>query len=146
MSNKAHLRPHRKKRQASRTTGLLLVILFAALVALATAMAASGHALPAGRIIPLRGGRRTVGGRLQFDTVRCRPGRTAASRSPYGRRCAIGYTNLDPAATYKGWTPTRKIGGGAVLAIGVVRDRARQAARAIVVPSRGRQGREENPR
>ena len=54
MSNKAHLRPHRKKRQASRTTGLLLVILFAALVALATAMAASGHALPAGRIIPLR--------------------------------------------------------------------------------------------
>ena len=55
MSNKAHLRPHRKKRQASRTTGLLLVILFAALVALATAMAASGHALPAGRIIPLRG-------------------------------------------------------------------------------------------
>ena len=55
MSNKAHLRPHRKKRQASRTTGLLLLILFAALVALATAMAASGHALPAGRIIPLRG-------------------------------------------------------------------------------------------
>jgi hypothetical protein len=55
MSNKAHLRPHRKKRQASRTTGLLLVILFLALVALATAMVASGHAMPAGRIIPLRG-------------------------------------------------------------------------------------------
>src|SRR5690348_2996096 len=55
MSNKAHLRPHRKKRQASRTTGLLLLILF---VALATAMAASGHALPAGRIIPLRRGRK----------------------------------------------------------------------------------------
>ena len=54
MSNKAHLRPHRKKRQANRTTGLLLLILFAALVALATAMVASGHALPAGRIIPLR--------------------------------------------------------------------------------------------
>ena len=54
MSNKAHLRPHRKKRQASRTTGLLLLIFFAALVALATAMVASGHALPAGRIIPLR--------------------------------------------------------------------------------------------
>ena len=43
----------------------------------------------------------------------------AASRSPSGLRCAVGYTNLDPAATYKGWTPTRKIGGGAVLAIGV---------------------------
>jgi hypothetical protein len=57
MSNKAHLRPHRKKRQASRTTGLLLVIGFIALVALATAMVASGHAMPAGRIIPLRGGR-----------------------------------------------------------------------------------------
>jgi hypothetical protein len=57
MSNKAHLRPHRKKRQASRTTGLLLVIGLIALVALATAMVASGHALPAGRIIPLRGGR-----------------------------------------------------------------------------------------
>ena len=57
MSNKAHLRPHRKKRQASRATGLLLVILFIALVALATAMVASGHAMPAGRIIPLRGGR-----------------------------------------------------------------------------------------
>jgi hypothetical protein len=57
MSNKAHLHPHRKKRQASRTTGLLLVIVFIALVALATAMVASGHAMPAGRIIPLRGGR-----------------------------------------------------------------------------------------
>jgi hypothetical protein len=58
VGNKAHLRPHRKKRQARRTTGLILVVLFIALVALATAVAASGHAiLPAGRIIPLRGGR-----------------------------------------------------------------------------------------
>ena len=56
MGNKAHLRPHRKKRQASLTTGLLLVILFIALVALAVAMVASGHALPAGRIFPLRRG------------------------------------------------------------------------------------------
>jgi len=54
MSNKAHLRPHRKKRQASPATGLLLVILLIGLVALATAMVASGHAMPAGRIIPLR--------------------------------------------------------------------------------------------
>ena len=59
MSNKAHLRPHRKQRQANRTTGLLLVILFIGLVVLATAMVASGHAMPAGRIIPLRGGRWT---------------------------------------------------------------------------------------
>lgn len=56
MGNKAHLRPHRKKRQASLTTGLLLVILFIALVALAVAMVANGHALPAGRIFPLRRG------------------------------------------------------------------------------------------
>ena len=35
MSNKAHLHPHRKKRQSSRTTALLLVIVFVALVALA---------------------------------------------------------------------------------------------------------------
>jgi hypothetical protein len=62
MSNKAHLHPHRKKRQASWATGLLLVVLFIALVALATAMVASGHALPAGRIFPLRGGRRKVRG------------------------------------------------------------------------------------
>jgi hypothetical protein len=54
VGNKAHLRPHRKKRQASLTTGLLLVIVFIALVALAVAMVASGHALPAGRIFPLR--------------------------------------------------------------------------------------------
>ena len=52
MSNKAHLHPRKKKRQASRATGLLLVIGFLALVVLATAMVASGHALPAGRIIP----------------------------------------------------------------------------------------------
>jgi hypothetical protein len=57
MGNKAHLRPRRKKRQARWTTGLLLVVLFIALVGLAIAVAASGHAiLPAGRIIPLRRG------------------------------------------------------------------------------------------
>src|ERR1700751_2913594 len=84
MSNKAHRRPHRKKRQARRTTGLLVVMLLAAIVALVTAMAASGHAMPAGRIIPLRGARRTIGGRLQFglrfDTVRCRLERTDQER------------------------------------------------------------------
>jgi hypothetical protein len=61
MSNKAHLRPHRKKRQARRTTGLIVVILLAALVALATAMAASGHTMPPGRILPLYA---EVGGQL----------------------------------------------------------------------------------
>ena len=52
MSNKAHLHPHQKKRQASRTTRILVVILFLLLFGLATAMAATGHALPAGRIFP----------------------------------------------------------------------------------------------
>jgi len=52
MSNKAHLHPRRKKRQATRTTRLLVVFLFVALFVLATAMAATGHAMPAGRIIP----------------------------------------------------------------------------------------------
>jgi hypothetical protein len=38
--------------QASRTTRLLVVLLFIVLFGLATAMAATGHALPAGRIFP----------------------------------------------------------------------------------------------
>lgn len=43
MSNKAHLRPHKKPRQVSRTTRVLVVILFALLFALSIALAASGH-------------------------------------------------------------------------------------------------------
>ena len=82
MGNKAHLRPHRNKRQASRTTGLLLLALFIALVGLATAVAASGHAiLPAGRIIPLRGGR--CRRRLRCVPVACsigQPGSNAITR------------------------------------------------------------------
>ena len=84
MGNKAHLRPHRKKRQASRTTGLLLVILFIALVALAVAMVASGHALPAGRIFPLRRGRCARASRR----ARCVPDRgviRGTSRLPIGQ-------------------------------------------------------------
>jgi len=43
MSNKAHLHPHKKQRQVSRATGVLVVILFAMLFALTIALAASGH-------------------------------------------------------------------------------------------------------
>jgi hypothetical protein len=84
VGNKAHLRPHRKKRQASLTTGLLLVILFIALVALAVAMVASGHALPAGRIFPLRRGRCARASRR----ARCVPDRgiiRGTSRLPIGQ-------------------------------------------------------------
>jgi len=52
MSNKAHLHPHKQKRQTSWTIRLLMAILFLALIVLATAMVATGHALPAGRIFP----------------------------------------------------------------------------------------------
>lgn len=43
MSNKAHLRPHKKQRQVSRTTRVLAVILLAMLLALGIVLAASGH-------------------------------------------------------------------------------------------------------
>jgi len=50
MSNKPHLRPHRKKRQASRTARLLVAIFFLTLLALATTLAATGHVQPHGYI------------------------------------------------------------------------------------------------
>jgi len=50
MSNKPHLRPHRKKRQASRTTRLLVAIFFLTLLALVTTLAATGHVQPHGYI------------------------------------------------------------------------------------------------
>ena len=43
MSNKAHLRPHQKKRRASRTTGLLFLFVIVAIFALSIALAATGH-------------------------------------------------------------------------------------------------------
>jgi hypothetical protein len=52
MSNKPHLRPHQKRRQASRITRLLVAMFFITLFALATALAASGRVLPHGRFIP----------------------------------------------------------------------------------------------
>ena len=96
MGNKAHLRPHRRKRQATRTTGLLLVALFIALVALATAAAASGHAiLPAGRIIPLRGRRCARPSRRVLDRAA-----TRAATPPHGTgsRCtaANAKTQAEP--------------------------------------------------
>lgn len=52
MSNKPHLRPHRKKQQASRTTRLIVAILILAIFALGIALAASGRVTPHGRFIP----------------------------------------------------------------------------------------------
>jgi len=52
MSNKAHLHPHRRKRQASRVTRLLVALLFITIFALATALAATGRVAPHGRFIP----------------------------------------------------------------------------------------------
>jgi len=98
MGNKAHLRPHRKKRQARRTTGLLLLVLFIALVALATAVAASGHAiLPAGRIIPLRGA--VVVGLQGACPSRARSGSRAATRAATpshgtGSRCTAANAKI----------------------------------------------------
>ncbi|MGH3290936.1 MAG: hypothetical protein ACRDP7_03940 [Trebonia sp.] len=50
MSNKAHLRPHKRQQQGSRNrvAGLLLVLLFFALIALAVVMVSSGHVIPPG--------------------------------------------------------------------------------------------------
>jgi hypothetical protein len=50
MSNKPHLRPHKKKRQATWITRLLVAILFLVLFAVAVALAATGHGVPAGRL------------------------------------------------------------------------------------------------
>lgn len=57
MSNKPHLRPHKEQRQASRTTRFLVALLFITIFALAIALAATGRGVPAGRLIPLSGGR-----------------------------------------------------------------------------------------
>ena len=43
MSNKAHLRPHPKKRHASRA-GLVFLVIIVAIFALSLALAATGHA------------------------------------------------------------------------------------------------------
>jgi hypothetical protein len=55
MSNKPHLRPHQKKRRASRITGLLVAILIVAILALGIALEATGHVVFRGRLILLRG-------------------------------------------------------------------------------------------
>jgi hypothetical protein len=49
MSNKPHLRPHQKKRQASQITGLLVAIFILAIFALAIALEATGHVVFRGR-------------------------------------------------------------------------------------------------
>ena len=62
MSNKPHLRPHKKRRQASRNVRLLVAILFLAIFALAVALAVSGRYVPAGRLPLLRRGSSAVDG------------------------------------------------------------------------------------
>ena len=57
MSNKPHLHPHQKKRQASLTTRLLVAILILAVFALVIALEATGHVVFRGRLVLLRGGR-----------------------------------------------------------------------------------------
>ena len=57
MSNKPHLHPHQKKRQASLTTRLLVAILILAIFALVIALEATGHVVFRGRLILLRGDR-----------------------------------------------------------------------------------------
>ena len=57
MSNKPHLHPHQKKRQASQTTKLLMAILILAIFALGIALELTGHVVFRGRLILLRGGR-----------------------------------------------------------------------------------------
>jgi hypothetical protein len=49
MSNKPHLRPHQKKRQASQITRLFVAILIIALFALVIALEATGHIIFRGR-------------------------------------------------------------------------------------------------
>jgi hypothetical protein len=55
MSNKPHLRPHQKERQASRTTRLLVAILIVSIFAFAIALEATGRVEFRGRLILLRG-------------------------------------------------------------------------------------------
>jgi len=49
MSNKPHLRPHQKKRQASKITRLLVAIFIVAIFALVIALEATGHIVFRGR-------------------------------------------------------------------------------------------------
>jgi hypothetical protein len=57
MSNKPHLRPHQKKRQASLVRRLLVAILVLAIFAIAIALEVTGRVEFRGRLILLRGGR-----------------------------------------------------------------------------------------
>ena len=56
MSNKPHLHPHQKKRQASQITRLLMAIHILAIFVLGIALELTGHVVFRGRLILLRGG------------------------------------------------------------------------------------------
>jgi hypothetical protein len=55
MSNKPHLRPHQKRRQASQISRLLVGILILAIFALVIALEVTGRVEFRGRLILLRG-------------------------------------------------------------------------------------------
>jgi hypothetical protein len=74
MSNKPHLRPHPKKRHASRVTRLLVAILVLAVLALAIALEMTGHVVFRGRLILLRGGRWL----LIWGSLACEPAELAS--------------------------------------------------------------------
>jgi hypothetical protein len=78
MSNKAHLHPHKEKRQASQLTRLLMAILILAFFVLAIALEATGHVVFRGRLILGRGGRGSRGSRWLL--MWCSPG-VRASRA-----------------------------------------------------------------
>jgi len=65
MSNKPHLRPHQKKRQAGMMTRLLVAIFIVAIFALLIALEATGHIEFRGRLVRLS--------RVASSPADCRP-------------------------------------------------------------------------
>jgi hypothetical protein len=55
MSNKPHLRPHKKARHASRITRIFVAILILGFFALVIALEVTGHVIFRGRLFLLRG-------------------------------------------------------------------------------------------
>jgi len=94
MSNKPHLRPHQKKRQASQITRLLVAILILAFFALAITLEATGHVVFRGRLISLeavaplvrRGDAAPDGGICPGHALPARPARL---RSPASLPCVL---------------------------------------------------------
>jgi hypothetical protein len=88
MSNKPHLRPHQKKRQASQITRLLVVILIVAIIALGIALEATGRVVFRGRLILLPGGRWL----LMWWSLACE---RAALASFFGQFKALAFPTIE---------------------------------------------------